>query len=1056
MFLARFSIKNPVLINLIMIAVLAIGVYSFISMPRAVNPEFTFNWVFVVTVYPGTASEEIEQLITKPLEDEIEDIEHIDLITSTSSESVSMLSVKFEQNISDDEFEKRYQDLRAAVDKVKLPDGAEDPQIDSIDSSYMFPMLNVVVSGALPEKKLKNVVDDLESMIEEIDGVGAINIAGVREREIWVEVDQDRMDSLSLTFPQIVAALSMQNVNIPGGTIKSGRSEYILRTLGQFQNTEEIENVIVHSYPSGNQLRVRNIAAVSDTYEEEETRARLNGRQAMTLSISRKSSGNIITIVEKIRELVTEYRAEKLPEGAYIDTTLDMSNYTKDSLRKLQSNALFGIIFVVISLGIFLGKRNAFFVALGMPVTFMATFIFMKVTGRSINGTSLFGLVLVLGMIVDHAIVITENIYRHIQMGKSVNRAVMDGMREVTAPVLSATGTTIAAFLPLMLMPGIIGAFLKVIPIVVTMALVASLVEALIILPSHISEWTKPASERKERKPRRWQIWRSREKSRKNGKWFRKLINVYTHILKSILRRRYWAIAGVLLCVVAGAALIPLIGVNMYGDDDLGFFFVKMWMSPGTKLAETDRVIKQVEKVAMTLPEGELEGVVASVGMVEEHDGMKTGSNVAQLLIDLTEANERDRSVFEIVADLRTRCQSIAGYERIEFANVESGPPTGKAVEVKVKGKRFDQLEVISGELQEVLSQIPGVYDIGDDFSQGKAELRVRLDEDRARLHGLDVMQVASVVRTAVYGATATVYRDGDEEIDVVVKFQDSSKMSVEDIEAMKIATPMGTHIPLREVARLELTRGYSTIHRFEGERAITVSAEVDKSINEAVAVNHILEDRFRDISQRYPGYRLDFRGQFAEFNAAFSSLGRLFMLGVFIMYILLGAQFKSFTQPLIILFTVPFAFIGAMLGLLVNGTPFGIVTLFGMVALAGIVVNDSIVLVDFINMRRRAGVSKWRAIIEGGRLRMRPILLTSITTIVGLLPMAVGLGGQSQMWMPLANTIVWGLAMATLLTLFIIPALYAIIDDLTPKRLRIKKEEPLLDAPEMEPVSAN
>jgi multidrug efflux pump subunit AcrB len=365
-------------------------------------------------------------------------------------------------------------------------------------------------------------------------------------------------------------------------------------------------------------------------------------------------------------------------------------------------------------------------------------------------------------------------------------------------------------------------------------------------------------------------------------------------------------------------------------------------------------------------------------------------------------------------------------------------------------------LEAISAELQEVLAQIPGVYDIGDDFSQGKEELRVRLNGDRARLHGLDVMQVAGMVRTAFHGAIATVYRDGDEEIDVVVKYRNASEMSVEQIESMKIATPMGTRIPLREVAYLELTRGYATIHRFEGERAITVSAEVDKAINEPVAVNRILEDRFRDISQRYPGYRLDFRGQFAEFNEAFSSLGRLFVLGVFIMYILLGAQFKSFTQPLIILFTVPFAFIGAMLGLLINGTPFGIVTLFGMVALAGIVVNDSIVLVDFINMRRRAGVGKWRAIIQGGRLRMRPILLTTITTIVGLLPMAIGLGGQSEMWMPLANTIVWGLAMSTLLTLFIIPALYAIVDDLTPKRLRISKEEPLLDTPHVEPIPAD
>lgn len=297
MFLARFSIKNSVLINLIMIAVLAVGAYSFMSLPRAANPEFSFHWVFITTVYPGTASEEIEQFITKPIEDEIENIEHIDLMTSTSSESVSLISVKFEQNISDDEFDKRYQDLRAAVDKINLPDGAEDSNVQTIDSSFMYPMLSVVVSGELPEKQLKDIVDDLEDAIQEIDGVGSITIAGVRDREIWVEVDQARMDSLNLTFPQIVAALSMQNVNIPGGTIKSGRSEYILRTLGQFEEIEDIKNVIIHSYPSGNQLRVKNVANVWDTYEPEKNRARLDGRQAMTLSISRKREGNIISIV---------------------------------------------------------------------------------------------------------------------------------------------------------------------------------------------------------------------------------------------------------------------------------------------------------------------------------------------------------------------------------------------------------------------------------------------------------------------------------------------------------------------------------------------------------------------------------------------------------------------------------------------------------------------------------------------------------------------------------------------------------------------------------------
>jgi multidrug efflux pump subunit AcrB len=403
----------------------------------------------------------------------------------------------------------------------------------------------------------------------------------------------------------------------------------------------------------------------------------------------------------------------------------------------------------------------------------MATFIFMKVTGRSLNGNSLFGLVLVLGMVVDHAIVITENIYRHVQMGKSVPQAVVDGMREVTAPVLSATGTTIAAFLPLMLMPGIIGAFLKVVPIVVTMALMASLFEALVILPSHIAEWSRPGKGKRD-KGRRKVTRHSSPVTRHspNGKWFRKLVNIYSHILKSILRRRYWAVGGVLLCVIAGVALIPLVGVNMWGDEDVGFFYVWVWTSPGTKLTETDRVLKQIERIALTLPEEELDAVITSVGIIDKDGESRTNrSNVGQLLIDLKEAKDRDRSVFEILADLRTRCQSLAGFERIEFANFGGGPPTGKAVEVKVKGKRFDQLEAISSELQAVLAQIPGVYDIGDDFSQGKEELRVRLNEERARLHGLDVLQVAGVVRTAFNGTVATVYRDGDEEIDVVVKF---------------------------------------------------------------------------------------------------------------------------------------------------------------------------------------------------------------------------------------------------------------------------------------------
>ncbi|MBD3183800.1 MMPL family transporter, partial [Candidatus Poribacteria bacterium] len=620
MSIGKFSIKNPVLINLIMLTILVVGAYSYLSLPREVSPEIPFNWVFVTTIYPGASPEEIEYLITKPIEEEIEDIENIDLITSTSAESASFISVKFQQNISEREFDKRFQDLNSAVDKVILPDGAEDPDVTELSTSVWLPVVSVVISGDLPEKELKKIAEELESSIKQVEGISQVTLAGVRDREIWVEVDQDRMESLNITFNQIVNSMNMQNLNIPGGNIRSGRSEYIVRTLGQFGDVEDIKNVIVHTYQNGNHLRIRDVADVSDTFEEATTLARFNGRSAVTLNIIKKAGANTIGMVKETKEVVKDYETVKLPAGAYIDITNDMSVYIKKSLGTLSRNALFGVILVLLSLGVFLGARNGLFVAIGMPVTFMATFIFMKITGQTINGNSLFGLVLVLGMVVDHAIVITENVYRHSRMrNKSIYQAVIDGMAEVTTPVLSATATTIAAFLPLMLMPGIVGAFMRTIPMIVTMALLASLFEALIILPSHIAEWTPPKNQKD--KKQRWvsriinRILPSRipktEKTNGNGKFLKKIIKGYSRILKHILRRRYWAVGGVILCVAGGIGLIPLIGVDMFGEEDVGSFYVRLWMPPGTRISETSRVLKQVEDIALSLPKDELKAVIA-------------------------------------------------------------------------------------------------------------------------------------------------------------------------------------------------------------------------------------------------------------------------------------------------------------------------------------------------------------------------------------------------------------------------------------------------------------
>ena len=597
--------------------------------------------------------------------------------------------------------------------------------------------------------------------------------------------------------------------------------------------------------------------------------------------------------------------------------------------------------------------------------------------------------------------------------------AVIKGTPEVAVPVLSSTLTTVAAFLPLMLMPGIVGKFMKIVPIVVCLVLAASIMEAFFILPSHIADWAKI---------RRREGWGQR--------FYLRLRRRYTRYLIKALRRRYWLVAGALVLAIGSGGLIwlGLVGVEMFAGEEMSKFTVDVWMPFGTRLEETDKAISKIERLTLALPKEEVASVVANVGILQLHDDTIVNTHVGQVMVDLVEPNDRKRTTDEIIEELRARVKPISGISRLAFAKLSGGPPTGKPVEVKVKGKYLDELREVADLVKAELRKMEGVTEVNDDFSLGKKEIKIHVDKDKAALLGLDVFQIAGTVRVAFEGSKATVFRDGDEEVDVVVRFRGDERQKLSDIEHLRIASRRGDLIPFRNVATVTIERGYSEIKRFQGDRAITVSADMDKRVTSMVEVNRKLVERFKDMGQRYPGYRLDFRGEFEEFKEAFSSLGRLFVVGVILIYLILGTQFKSWVQPLIIMFTVPFAFIGAMVGLLIGRDPFSIVTLFGIVALAGVVVNDSIVLVDFINKAREQGMAKWQTIVLGGRLRFRPIILTSVTTIFGLLPMATGLGGKSATWAPLANTIAWGLGAATFLTLFMIPALYAIMDDIGAK----------------------
>ena len=1016
MSIARFSVRNPVLVNMLMIAAVVLGTYSMFSLPRELTPDVSFPWVFIFVPVPGVAPDEIEELVTNPVEDELADVEGLVDLLSYSRQGGAFIWMKFE-TMSDDEFDKRFETVRNELAKVDLPETALEPEISKFKTQDFQPMVNVVLSGHLPEKELKDIAEDLRQDILDLKDIAQVQITGIRDREIWVEVFPEKLQAHGLSIGQVMQAIQANNMNLTGGNVRIGRWDYTIRTLGKLETLEQIRQTVVLADPRGNLVRVKDIAEVREAWAERETITRFNGKPSVTLTVAKKARGNSLELIDAIKRIVQQYRENRLSGDATIQITQDTSIYIREILGTLQSNAVLGMILVLVSLYFLLGWRNAILAALGIPVTFMLTFLFMHIYNYSISGSSLFGMVLVLGMIVDDAIVIIENCFRYYQKGHSAREAAILGTQEVAWPVIASSATTVAAFLPLVLLPGVIGEFMKVVPIVVSMALAASLFESLIILPSHFAEFVRFGRDSREPKLS-----------------FRRVRMKYVRLLKIFLRNRYRVIGITTLLIVFSIPLAFIIGVDMFASEEIPQFFIYIDTAEGTEIEVTDQIIRKVEQLALSLPKEEVRGVVANTGIKQTQGEWEFKSNVGQVIVDLVRKQYRKRSAQEIMNELREKIANIPGITRVQFWQVEAGPPTGSPVEVKVKGPDLETLQEVAEQVKARLRSMKGVYDVRDDFLEGRKELHIRIDPARASLFGLNVAAVATAVRNAFAGGVAGQVHQAGEEIDIVVKFKNARQRSRQDLENMRLLTPTGQHIYLKDIAAIEEAVGYTIIRHDDRERAITIFANIDRNQTTTVKVNQALKAAFNDIARHYPGYRLKFGGQFEEFADAFENLGLLFLFGLMLMYVILAGQFKSFIQPLIIFAAIIFAFWGATIALFVIDSPFSINNLFGLVALAGVAVNDSLVLMSFINNARARGMSRWRSILMSGKIRLRPILLTSITTILGLLPMAIGLGGYSEVWGPLANVVAWGLAVATVLTLFLVPCLYAIIGDIKKK----------------------
>ncbi len=1021
--IAKFSVKNSVLVNMLMIGLFAFGGLSLLQLPRELNPNVDFNWIFITVVYPGAAPSETENLIVDPIEDEIKDIENISEIQSTSGEGFGFLLVKFE-DMSQSEFHEKLSELKTEIDKVVLPEDAEDPIVDDFSSSDFQPVIVVNLAFSIPEENAFKIADELEEELIDIPGIAQVQVSGLAEREIWIEVDPAKLNSYHISFEEIALALRIRNLNIPGGNISIGKTEYLIRSIGEYQSVKEIGNTIIRKSPTGEFIKIKDVATVNDTREELQIYSRLDGKQSITFSLSKKSDANSLDTIEEIKLVVDEFR-NKVPDGVSFSYTMDNSIYINRILNILRNNALIGMFIIILVLYIFLGKRNAMLASLGIPISFFITFIFMKMTGYSLNGSTLFALVMVLGIIVDDAIIVIENCHRYRLKGyNSVDSAIL-GTKEVVSPILSSIGTNIAAFLPLILLTGIMGKFMRIVPLVFSLALIASLFEAFFLLPSHYADWTLESKEHK----------------KGDRKFFIRLRKSYRKLLFKVLRKRYYVIGALVVILILSFGVIPLVGVEMFGEEDFDQFKVLLKLPEGTSLEETNRIVTKFEEAAKELPQEPIDHIITNVGLLQANEEWLVKKNVAQILFQLDPSKTRSVATKDLMKIMQTKVKNISGPVSVEFEEISGGPPVGKDVSIKVQGKYLTNIKNAALALQDSLELIDGVHGITDDFPAGKNEIKIITDEEKAALYGFNIQTVSMFVRSAFGGIKATEFRDADEEIDVIIKYDVSNRQSLEDVLNLRVTNQTGQTVALRDIVTFEIKPGPTAINRFDQKRTIMVTANIDKKFITIDKVDNKLSGVFQNIEKRFPGVSVKTGGQWEEFSNTFKNIGSLFVLSLIIIFLILGTQFNSYTQPMIILTTVPFAMIGAMLGLLISGNPFSIVSMFGFVALAGIVVNDAIVMITFMNNRRDKKMSAnqyWKSIVESGQLRLRPIILTSLTTIAGLLPMAFGIGGSSGMWAPLANVILFGLLISTGLTLFVIPCFIAILDDIKRSRKKV------------------
>jgi multidrug efflux pump subunit AcrB len=1013
--IVRMAVGNPVAANLAMGAILVCGWFVYGQMPREVFPDYSLGKIEILTPYPGASAEDVERLITRPLEDAVDGVRGLDEILSVSQEGISRLTLTLARGEDPGEI---LEDVRDAVRRKtsELPEQAKDPRVQKVES--VFPVIAVFVYGTASEGELRRLAEKHRRGLEAIPGVRTVVLTGTRKPRVWIEVDPTALERYSLTLEQVGAAVGAKAASVPLGSLETSAGDWSLRVDAQLDWARDLENLPILTRPDGSLVRLSQVAFCHDTFERGLTRARFNGRPCLHMQVNKTSSGDIIDIARAVYDYV-ERESLLMPAGTSLGTNSDLSVYVSNRLQIMKESGALGGLLVLGALFLFLSFPVALVTALGVPIAFMGGLLLAGALGVSMNMITMFALIVVLGMVVDDAIVVGENVYRLMEEGMDPHEAAITGTAQVGRPVVATILTSIAAFLPILMLGGQVGNFLRPLPLVVSLCLVVSIFEALTILPVHLAHWAAPRMDR--------------GKARGGRTWYLPLRALYTRFLSSCLRWRYVTLAAALsiLAVVGtlGAYRVPFV---FFDDFESKLFYVSLRLEPGTSLDETERVARVVEAAALALPESELESVNTLLGVsAPEISIYELGSNLAQLWIELREGPSRQMSVSEVIELLRADLDPLPpGVQGIEFGQMQAGP-SGRAIELGVRGDDLQQLEEISRRLQEELLTFAGVRDVHDNLDAGARQVRVRLGE-RGRSLGFTEAGLASELRSAFEGTTFGHLRRGTDDVELVVKYPEWVRQQAGVLERLRVAVPgtQGQRVPLFVAADLVYDRGPATITRDGLQRSVTVTADVNKSEGNAADITAVMVERWQSMASEYPGYSLDIKGDAEETSEALAGLTLASGIALVLIYLILGTLFRSFFQPLVIMFIIPFASLGMVVGHGIMGVSITLLSLIGLLALIGVVVNDSLILVDFANWRRAQGDGLVPALLEAGRLRFRPILLTSVTTMLGLSPLTFFVSGDARFLQPMAISIFYGLGAATLLVLVLVPCCYAVLAD--------------------------